>query len=163
MGIIITLAICFVLVTALVENHQGTIAFLALVGTGLLVHFVITPFVGEVLSWIQGNVLTLILLVLGYCIIGCLWSFYKWGEYLGKKYTEYDSYRTPGSGSVVLSENKDKIALWIGYWPTSLFWFCLRNPFTWIGRTLTEKLQHVYINIATRQLNKIRPKGSNQA
>lgn len=66
-----------------------------------------------------------------YLIIGVLWSFAKWFLFLvkkryaleGKKLKEYSRYDIP-----LVKDNKDKIILWMVYWPWSAIWTIINDP-----------------------------------
>jgi hypothetical protein len=148
----IILAVIAVVIMVLVENEQGTASFLAL----LTLILGITAFSNFNLFDYVNNHYESLLYYLGiYLVGGCVWPVVKWYFYALKKLDVYkerkaDWMASQGiDGNVVpedkkadfsralkqyskppkVSENKGRILMWMSYWPLSLIYTVINDPF----------------------------------
>jgi hypothetical protein len=125
-----------------------------------------------IFAWIAAHPTSFLVGLLVYFVVGSIWGVTKWFFYVKdsvlkykevrrdflshhtrmKKATldtlvpeeyklEWDNYcfKTPPKAS----DNKSKIVMWMGYWPWSLFWTMLRDPFKWMYNRLAGRLEKI--------------------
>lgn len=136
-------AIVFLLVlSALVEHEYGSVVTFLLLTSIVILYFVQgKELFLEYYSFIKQNSGAITLGVLGYILVGFLYSFAKWYEFV--KY-----YKTR-SASKLPPQVKDEItsvARWVSYWPFGVIWFLLNEPISY----LINKLSYAYDSIARR-------------
>lgn len=146
--IIITLLICL---TALAETDNGGIGFWVLVTVLAICHFwlyrgCLSPFGGYAVS----NPGILIFGVIGYIVLGVLWSFFRWYIYLldyKKLWPKADVHDAAG---ISPSYNKSRLISWMAYWPLSACWFIMHKPFTRLYNWIFDKVSATYQQIADK-------------
>ena len=146
-GFWLLIAITSIVITALVENDRRIFPGFILASLAAAYFKDLT-----LLGW-----QSLSLGVLGYCLIGAIWSFYRWHRYTS--FTADSFSRTYGtqltesryadlSDCLSVAENKGCITTWIAYWPWSLIW----NIFGDVLTAIFDSLRSIYRGIATRKL-----------
>lgn len=105
--------------------------------------------------------------VLGYALIGIIWSLFKWTRYVSKAHTQFvekkktwmadqRNINIKGSWEQNVKDNdlipnannqKSKIAFWISYWPISIFWAILQDLLREIGEWIYERINSLYHKI----------------
>ena len=144
------LIVAFVIgMMALVVNEQGLIAFFVLVAFCILVEKAFIPFLKPIWFYVIANPLSVVGIVIGYIIIGVLWSFFKWFWFLkGKKAA---AHYTPGDLTL---HYKVMLMRWVGYWPISLSWDVIQFPVTKLWRWVYDLVADAYRSIESKALNK---------
>jgi hypothetical protein len=124
-------------------------------------------------SWIAANPLMFAGILAWYVLVGCIWGVAKWTFHVKDSAFEYKETRrkflqSNGIKDVNLntrvpeelkiewdqssrygryrpqaSDNKALIMMWMGYWPWSMSWSLLRDPFKWIYNRLAGRLERI--------------------
>jgi len=95
---------------------------------------------GSVGSAIWHNPGTSVLCVLGYLLVGSGWSVYKWIRFLkeyARNISETDGKIREYELKGLVKNNKTKLINWMTYWPFSMLWAALSDPFHEIYIRLT--------------------------
>jgi hypothetical protein len=139
-----------------VDSNAYWKALLVLVGT-----FVVLGFFGagqeirEMGSWVWSHPLQTFLSVLGYLVVGAVWSIFKWNRYL--KILRFNKIEDGGKFSKselenMVRYNKSRLISWMAYWPFSIIWTALSDPFQELYRRLSGTFQKlVYKNLSDLQ------------
>jgi hypothetical protein len=165
----IIFVVAFIIITALVENEKGFWAFLAII---LTVVALCTPHFQSAVHFIVANPGKVVLMVLGYFVVGTVWGIIKWFLHVNRELERYNEkkaewlqhYETVTPGVISTSEealafknsiggygyqmppqareHKSDILLWMSYWPFSCLWTLINDPIRKIFRT-------IYTHIAT--------------
>jgi hypothetical protein len=103
------------------------------------------------ISFITNNWLRNFEIVMIYLIIGLVWSFVKWYFYLLNKKEKLEDLITMNSNYELnqydipkAGENKDKIILWMSYWPWSAIWTIINDPVRKIFNWIYTKFSSIY-------------------
>lgn len=130
----------FILMTALVENEQGTAATVVVLGISALLYFLggKTLF-RDFFSFIKESTGTFIAIVVGYIVSGVIYSFIKWYFYVKRQ-------KVKGYGMPIAGDHTTRLIRWISYWPFSIWWTLLDEPI----KALVEKLGTSYDGIAKK-------------
>ncbi len=122
----------------------------------------------NILGWIAANPLGFVVLILGYAAIGVVYSLAKWRlSFLRKERERYDVLVAKFKGelpphqewligqgwnweSVRVRYNKARITAWIAYWPWSLLWTLIDDPFRklaeWMYATFRSWYEALFAN-----------------
>lgn len=143
----------------------------------------------NVFSYVFYDPLRTFLFVLGYFVIGVIWSFIKWWlkvnevaeRYKEEKSKFFKEHQAKNSAvpekyqksddvierwqlqykeeikKPVASENKEKISVWIVYWPFSLFWSLINDIVKRIVEQFVIRFQKVYQSISDRAFKDLEP------
>jgi hypothetical protein len=95
--------------------------------------------------------LMIVVLILGYIILGIAWAIVKWYSYLIKQRNEIKEELKHHTRSTVyvplVSEYKSKILTWMFYWPFSSLWTLIDDPvkrmYLFIYRNIAAFLQNM--------------------
>jgi len=125
----------------------------------------------DIFSFAVHHPVELLLYILGYFVVGFVWSFVKWWLYVNtiadkckekrKEFLESNkgqddkekwSYtcRLNSLNKPDLAQSKKKISLWIMYWPVSAIWSILDDFIKKLIRHLITKFQKIYQYISDR-------------
>lgn len=116
------------------EGLGGWAIFLTVAALILTVGFT-DAFVGVKLTWLAIG-------VVAYCLIGVIWSFKKWFDFIVQCKRE-----RPASGPPLVANNKSRVITSMALWPFQLIWWVLTWPrhfFVWAYN----RLSTVYDRIA---------------
>lgn len=89
------------------------------------------------------NWLWLVVGLAAYLLLGVVWSFKKWVDYIKREKA------AKRSSKPLASQNKQRLTTWMATWPLSFTWWVLTYPrhfFTWAY----ERLSTVYDRVATK-------------
>jgi hypothetical protein len=155
----------YIIITALVENDKGFWAFLAVILTTIAL---CTPHFQAAVHFIVANPGKVLLMIIGYFVIGTVWGIIKWFLYVNRQLEKYNEKKTEfllknkateftpalaaafkshyfgfGDGLVPQAhDHKGDILMWMTYWPFSSLWTLINDPIRKIFRT-------IYTNIAS--------------
>jgi len=150
-----------VVITWLTEGRKpspfGALFFI--IGSLVIYHFFIDKFSWNTIQYIQDNKTNILMITIGYILIGIVWSFIRWYFYLvdNKKYQDIEKRRHEKKyreSELAFKyyipkaiDNKERIMTWMIYWPFSIFGFILSNPFTRFFSWIYSKVSGVYDSI----------------
>ncbi len=153
-GFWILLSVAVILIITALEKESfggasatfiGAIILIACLGSGKDLRGV-----GE---WIIANPGTSSLVILGYALLGVIWSFIKWYMYL------VDIRMQRGTNKVAADKdkniaryNKSTIMSWMCYWPLSMLWTLINNPIKRFFNYIFESISGSYQRLADRVL-----------
>ncbi len=138
--LIIIGVIFFIIMTALVENEQGTIATIVILAIGALIYFLGGKGVfKDFLSFVSERTGTFIGIVSGYLVSGVIYSFIKWYFYVKNQKAKQRA--MPDA-----SDHTTTLIRWVAYWPFSIWWTFLNEPI----KKLVEQLGTTYNGIAKK-------------
>lgn len=133
--------------TAFVVNENGICAFIIIVIAGLVIDKWFAPFLRDIGNWIADNTLLFIVSIVGYIVIGIIWSCFKWFWFLrGEKRPRH--YET---GSLTMTYRFD-LMRWVGYWPLSLTWDIAQWPLTKVWKHVYHLMLNTYKRIEAKAL-----------
>ena len=136
--------IATILLIAAIEKDSPGWAALTIFATLTLLFFGgLRTELSEIFSWIWHNPGSFIGIFLGYLVLGTVWAIIKWYWFLlelKRKNQEEKKKKIWGVGNLA-RDNKSKIINWMMYWPFSLIWTGLNDPFQAIYRRLTGTFQ----------------------
>ena len=144
------LSLLFVVDIVLVENEEFGWTFTSLLVVGGLVTWLgtdINPF-----TWVFYNAASVVKFLVGFFVVGSLWSVLKWYFYLLKVRDRikdsgramkrpYDSYA---------ANNKGLIMAWIGWWPFSVLGTLFGDFLTRIVTSIFNVLSGLYESMANK-------------
>jgi hypothetical protein len=108
-----------------------------------------------ILDYIQTEPLRIISYIVGYALIGVLWSLGKWYYYL-KRHVDITMAKleiAKNKGDEVYEwqnqppkakENSNRIITWMSYWPLSAFWTLIDEPFKRFSKFLYRKTSKIF-------------------
>ena len=138
-GLIVLIIVFVAIITTLVEKEQGTIATICIIGLVVLAHFAgYDPYLRAIWEYVSINIWQTALAVVGYIVVGVLYSFWRWFLFL-KSYKRKYSKPTYSSGPLKpleASSYKMDLVRWVSYWPFCMWWTLLNEPIKWIVETL---------------------------
>lgn len=120
-------------------------------------------------NFVRNHPFLLILYIICYLFLGVIWSLHKWIKIVkkGKEYFDNQkesSYYKDKDENVIkklkkecipdLKEYKNKLCLYIAYWPLSVSWSILNGIFYDLVQYIFNRLKGIYNNIALRIFNK---------
>jgi len=145
----------------------------------------------NVFSYVFYDPLRTFLYVLGYFVIGVIWSFIKWwlkvnetaerykeekdkffkeheakNSAVPEKYQKSDDVIDRWQSHIeykediekpIASKNKEKISVWIVYWPFSFFWSLINDIVKRIVEQFVIRFQKVYQSISDRAFKDLEP------
>jgi len=156
----ITFSIAFIAITVFIEafeekHHSTVMANIVFWGFMIALYFAGNSqwFKGAISYAIQ-NPVNVILIVLGYIVLGLAWSLVKWYLYLTnlRNYFQFkgltiDSYRRD---KFKASENKERILGWMMYWPMSISWTIINDPVRKIFMGIFNRFNGLFDRISDR-------------
>jgi hypothetical protein len=156
-------AIAFV-IFSIESEWGGTGATVTMSITFCLMYFLgAKDHIGSALSHIVNNPGTVVLMMLGYLLIGVIWSIRKWYVYVGKKKNKIlnkikdgDTIGTNIEFDLDLRYHKGRIISWMCYWPFSVVWFLINDPVRAIYNFIFEKIKRIYGRIAESAINDVK-------
>lgn len=140
-AVVVFLVLIVCAIICLVENEHEILAFFLIVGSVVASLIKVGLGFGTVWTFVCTNPGALMLYFIAYVVIGVFWSMSK------LYFTVYEDAQKPYF-NLHISEYAGSIASWITYWPTSMLWMLISNPFTRLSKWLYETLKDVYLNIA---------------
>ena len=87
--------------------------------------------INSIINYAKDNPTAIILGLLGYLLVGTLWSFIKWFLYLTnltEYYRKYPYNFSSAKDKFNARENKERIINWMMYWPLSGIWTLINDP-----------------------------------
>ena len=96
-----------------------------------------------------------IMLAIGWIVAGVVWSFAKWHLHLSKYKQEALEGLKDGYNWVSDSKfevNKGRIIAWMTYWPFSLGWTMLDNPFRRMFNYIYGRVEKIYKSMSDKAL-----------
>jgi hypothetical protein len=149
------------------------IAFIALFTLGWVYHAVVfawlwfffsaltTPAITAAVLWPWHHPVRALLYATGYLLIGAGWSVAKWWFVETAAVREFKAgwaHKPPEELKKLMAERSksrvgyhtDDIKIWIGFWPFSMLFTLLDDPFRRLVRRISEELQGVYQRITDR-------------
>jgi len=146
----------FVFVWVSTKEERLVLGLLVVAITLALLQFIADV---QIVAWVVANPSKLIGYAIGYYVVGLIWSFIKWYLYLidernhwrlkkqGITSEEIKSWMPSFSGS------KNKIAVWIGYWPISFIITLLEGVFEKFAKYLRDAFTRRYEAIWNSVIN----------
>ncbi len=149
------LLIAAVLVIWALEYDYYWRATLVIVGTFLALNFFGSSNELRALgSYIWHNPVVSFGFFLSYLGIGTVWAIISWKRFLGRTRREYLEKKRKMStheAENIVRDNKHRIITWMAYWPFSILWSALRDPF----QEIYERLSGTFSKMAMRDLSEI--------
>jgi hypothetical protein len=151
--VLILLDVCFILYAIDDDDETwGTAATISVLFVLGLLEW-LTSF--KPFTFIKDNPLPSLLLGIGYFIAGAVWSVVKWwfaekARVRRAKRDHGEKYRNSKTQTV---KYKSTVLVWIGYWPFSLVWTLLSDPFKRLVCWIYDELLHVYQRITDSAWN----------
>lgn len=148
--IVICVAIVIRLAEAFEEHPEsGWAGFTILITLVLLSIFGNWEFFKKILLFVKDNPFTIFGCILIYIIIGIVWSFFKWYNYLRKIRDEIKDKRERGSSPTStpipkFDEEKALIISWMTYWPFSMLWTLMHNLIRDVFNFISDQLKGAY-------------------
>ena len=108
----------------------------------------------QALYYIKGNPGTIILSIASYVVIGVIWSIVRWYFYLQGFKIHYIRKNGPTKNGISFrgipkgADNKNRILTWMSYWPFSMFWTIINEPFRKVFRYIYSKIEGIYDKMA---------------
>ena len=130
----------FMVFSAFVFDERGSIPFIA----AAIMLFVDWTGKGPIISF--HSTLDSWIWILGYLLIGLIWSFFKWGRYVKYAIDRYDDEEDVRWKLKQFSN--DTIAYWIIWWPFSLIGFIFEDAIDWV----IHRFKGVYNLIADKMI-----------
>jgi hypothetical protein len=162
-SIIVLFAVIFCSIYYVEDEHNSSGVGVAIV---LIAYLVANYFLGnkamlvDGLVWIKENPFQIIMIVLGYFLLGLFWSIAKWYFYVSSKlerdkehHEEYHPKEEFKPAKIQFRDNKDLIGMWIGYWPFSVIWNISYRPFKRITIFLRNRFEKTYEAITNSLFN----------
>ena len=111
-------------------------------------------------------------LVVGYFVVGVVWSLAKWYFYLNSKIDNMIDARRNETSSRSLSSyekeqlkssyNKGEILSWMTYWPFSALWTLINDPIRKMFSYIFSKIESLYESISNKMVKNLEDKLKNQ-
>ncbi len=165
--------VCLLLIAAVEWEKPGWATISLGVTAALLAYF------GDVnvFAFVRHHPFSALALVVGYFVLGTLWSFGKWWFYLRNAREEYDEmkkrflsshgvvgtqipdrclqewqkiYPLQRSVTPKARDNKGRIMTWMVYWPWSFVWTIVNDPVKRMFKSIFRQFQTVYQGIANK-------------
>lgn len=153
--IFLLLAIFFVIFGGLLDNNKGGYMFILCIIIGALLWILRRSDIMNAGDYIIHNIGTSILLFLGYVAVGIGWSFYKWRQFLIKKYKYNKKYVKYEIEIVSISLYKGELFCWIFYWLFYALWELCQNPFRRLFILIYNQYKGLYDSISESIKNSI--------
>lgn len=151
----ILLLITIVLVIWALEYDYYWRATFVIIGTILALEFMgSSAELRSLGSFLWHNPGIAISIFIGYLLAGTIWSLISWKRFLGRTRREYlEDKRTISAAYLenIVRLNKRKIITWMAYWPFSMLWSALRDPF----QEIYERLSGTFRKMAMKDLSDI--------
>ncbi len=138
---IIALAIVSILMVGFMWNEHGAVPFVGL----LIIMFYSWTGNGALVEPV--SLLDAWLFILGYIVIGLIWSVFKWGRLVKYYINKYE--KEADVRSSLSYTSNDKIAFWILWWPFSILGFIFDDAIEWI----IEHFKGVYNMITEKMIS----------
>jgi hypothetical protein len=130
-------------------------------------------------SMITGNFLVLIGFIILFVAVGAAYTaLWRWPEYIRtnkdsimEKYARwsrglrpsddnsFDSFLDSSDYTFNASQHKERLGVWVGMWPFSLFWELLRKPAIWLWNNVYASLGEMFQKIGRNTARKLHDKG----
>jgi hypothetical protein len=145
--LIVFAAASIVLLAFLEHDNEGAATLAALGGTVLILWLTRA----NPLPWLQAHTGAALLGLVGYFVVGALYSLVKWYFFLLDLRDEQRE-RSEAFGRRLsrpkVAEHKARITGWMTYWPWSAIWFVLSGPVKRTWRFLYARMAAVFQRIA---------------
>lgn len=150
--LLLSLSVILMIVFIEKEEQTGTGATITLLAfIGLTCFLGNQTFFMNLLNYVATNPGTIILTVLGYYLLGVVWSFVKWYFYLNDLRVQYkEGKKTMRQDDISFLENKSRILVWMSYWPFSAIWTAINDPIKRGFQYLQSKLSGTYQKMSDR-------------
>ncbi len=122
------LSVASILLIWATETRSGIWATIVMFGTIALLYFLGDKgYIQNLLVHAKDHPLSVVVSIIGYFIVGTVWSVVKWYFFLIK---QRDYYKDNGFSPRVpqVSEYKSTFLLWMMYWPFSGIWTIIDSP-----------------------------------
>jgi hypothetical protein len=129
------------------DEGNGIFSSLVVLGSIGMAYWIDSSIFKSVLTFIKEKTLFFIISIIVYFIIGLIWSVFKWWIFLRKEAQKYIKSQNFSSRPKP-SDNSATITMWITYWPVSLFWFTVSNPFVKLGEFIGTYFTGIYERIS---------------
>lgn len=153
------------------ETESKTLgATISLVVAGLLFYWCGgKPVLTDLFESIKEHPGNLILLLLGYLLVGTVWSFVKWYQFLLRFKQriitdERNAYKPPTDEEILAVVkakrpkafyHKSDILAWMIYWPLSMIWTLIDDPIKRLFTAIYNKLSGQYERLSERMFSKL--------
>jgi hypothetical protein len=155
-----------IIASELLDTDQpGKATFLVAVVIGILA--VLGNF--NPILWVESNPYGTVAYVVGYFVVGSIWSVGKWAFWLNKSKrriqdllaewpnhklkdlsSQLRAQKLPTSFPPKVGDYKSRIIGWITLWPASVAWTLLNDPVRWIGEQIYAHLGGMMQRISNR-------------
>jgi hypothetical protein len=145
-------------ITGQTEEEDGFLANIALIGTCLLLYFFgNSEFFKSIGNYIIENPNKVFFILLGYLILGTIWSVFKWFFYLRVIRDENKGGKINLS-RYTASTHKSMIIHWMLYFPLSATWTLINDPVKKLFELILENFGGIYDKMANKILGDLEDK-----
>ncbi len=161
-----------VVITYFVESKEGNGwgAFISAVALGLLFFFFgAREPISNGAAYIVHHPVNIILALLGYFVLGTLWSVVKWFFFLKRKVREFENsssdYKFDDDGTLKeqylpkAREHRATILLWMSWWPFSALWTLLNDPFRQAFEWIADVLEQTFDRMSASAFSGVKKRG----
>lgn len=159
----ILIVVASIAITTYTEmSESNSTGFIILAATFLLLYFGgNSDAFKSFFRYVSQNPGDVVLWVLGYFVLGTIWSFVKWYFHLitqkerliGKEHA-YPHYKDRFD----VKENKERILNWMIYWPLSALWTTINQPVRKLFNEIFRKVEGSYQKMSDNITKDLKPK-----
>lgn len=144
--VLIILDFCFICIWTGDDEQWGTAATISVLFVLGLLQW-LTPF--KAFTYTYENPLPVALGAVAYFSVGAIWSVIKWwfAEKARVRRAKKDWGDTWRNRKTVAGAYRSTVLVWIGYWPFSLVWTLVSDPFRRMVHWIYDELNRVYQRI----------------
>lgn len=146
------LALLFI-IAALTEHNRGGWATIIAIGTIFGLNYLSHV---PIFTAIRQHPLIAIGIVIGYLIVGVIWSMAKWAIYcLDQRTIALDPRVRHDVAPPVPRNNKDRIVTWMSYWPLNMVWTFFDDVVAKAFSMAFERFEGSYEKISQRMFKNV--------
>lgn len=138
-------------------DKPGSATLASLVFLGVFGFFGALPGGSTLLAFVTANPVAIVLCVVGFFVLGTIWSVVKWWFYVRrlaeKRRAQIESGNRNGYNRIYkpkVSENKSRIMTWMCFWPFSFIWTMIDDPVRRVFKAIFEAIKGTLQRIADK-------------
>ena len=160
--LLITLAYILICISLEYPRYGGSGATLVFVATCAILWFFGGTTLRDIFSYINEHPWKSLLFLLEYFLVGVIWSFAKWYFFLlnrkEKIEKQIEAKQSYFDSIPSAKDYKGRIISWMTYWPMSIVWTFLNDPFKRIFKYIYSIFEKWYESMSNRMFADIRSK-----
>lgn len=138
--------IAFIIVMTAAAQESHALGSITIITAILLLQYLCNV---DIFNYCKLNAGRIALYSIVYFPIGIVWSFAKWYFYLQEVKRELienriDFYYSKCVKKPTAKDNKERITIWIGYWPFSILWTLMNDFVTKITKAIYNKIAGLF-------------------